>query len=151
VRQSGGRLREGKNANTWVAISRPPYFTALALWFVGGTYHTGGFFPDCSHVWTGYGETGPDQGSVPPWLAITPPKDIPYIDGTPEWTDRTVHFNRLLRDGWVQEEDATFRTRWRLDSAREPASLVMTQELARSGHYVLDYRLRRPGGHETQL
>ena len=32
-------------ADSWVAISRPPYFTALALWFVGGTYWVGGFFP----------------------------------------------------------------------------------------------------------
>src|SRR2546423_531311 len=30
VRQSGGRDRGGKSADTWVAISRPPYFTALA-------------------------------------------------------------------------------------------------------------------------
>ena len=29
-----------------MAISRPPFFTALALWFVGGTYWLGGCFPD---------------------------------------------------------------------------------------------------------
>src|SRR5215468_3926067 len=37
VRQSGGRPDAEIKADTWVAVSRPPYFTALALWAVGGT------------------------------------------------------------------------------------------------------------------
>ena len=32
VRQSGGR--EDNRADTWIAVSRPPYFSALAVWFV---------------------------------------------------------------------------------------------------------------------
>ena len=31
--------------DTWIAISRPPYFTALALWWVCGTSCTGGISP----------------------------------------------------------------------------------------------------------
>ena len=52
--------------DTWVAISRPPSFTALALWFVGGTYHTGGCFPDRQSVWPGFGAGPPVQGRLPP-------------------------------------------------------------------------------------
>src|SRR5688572_26792862 len=52
VRQSGGRNPAG--ADSWIALSRPPYFTALAVWFVGGTYHTGAFFPDDTSLWLGY-------------------------------------------------------------------------------------------------
>ena len=54
--------------DTWVAISRPPYFTALALWFVGGTYCMGGCFPAPGAVWLGFGDQPPDQGALPRWL-----------------------------------------------------------------------------------
>jgi hypothetical protein len=33
-----GTAREGGYDDTWVAVSRPPYFTALALWPVGDTW-----------------------------------------------------------------------------------------------------------------
>jgi hypothetical protein len=139
VRQSGGKVREGQKADTWVAVSRPPYFTALALWFVGGTYHTGGFFPNRWSLWSGYGEAGPDQGQLPIWLESIPPHAIAYIDGTPEWTDRTVHFNRLLRDGWVLEESATHRSRWKRKRSGGSDSLLMDQALAKSGRYDVEY------------
>jgi hypothetical protein len=32
--------------DTWTAVSRPPYLTALALWPIGGTYGGGGVFLD---------------------------------------------------------------------------------------------------------
>src|SRR5688572_29305935 len=31
-------------ASGWTAISRPPYFTALALWFTGGAWNGGGLW-----------------------------------------------------------------------------------------------------------
>ena len=60
VRQSGGRAK----SDTWLALSRPPFFSALAVWLVGGTYHTGGFFPDDESVWTGFNDAPPDEGSL---------------------------------------------------------------------------------------
>src|SRR5438067_8008216 len=41
IRASAARPRAGGQADTWLAISRPPYFSALALWWIGGTYCTG--------------------------------------------------------------------------------------------------------------
>ncbi len=81
----------------------PPYFTALALWYIGGTYATGGFFPDARSIWHGYSKNAPDLGELPRWLVIreSPP---PYIDRTAEWPERTVFVNRLLRDGWTRAE-----------------------------------------------
>ncbi len=35
---------------TWTAISRPPYFTALALWEGLGTWEGGGYFIDDRHI-----------------------------------------------------------------------------------------------------
>jgi hypothetical protein len=36
---------------TWTAISKPPYFTALALWPNGSTYGGGGLFLDDRYYW----------------------------------------------------------------------------------------------------
>lgn len=48
----------------WTAISRPPYFTALALWFHGDTWGGGGTFIS-NHV-LAEGPTGaPDEGKLP--------------------------------------------------------------------------------------
>ena len=63
VRGSAGPNRG--NTDTWVALSRPPFFTALALWFVGGTYYTGGYFPERKRLWLGWDSPQPDQGRLP--------------------------------------------------------------------------------------
>jgi hypothetical protein len=111
VRQSGGRNPAG--ADSWIALSRPPYFTALAVWYVGGTYHPGAFFPDDKSLWLGYmNEAPPDVGTKPASLHIAAPQPIPYVDGTGEWTERTVHFNRLLRDGWRLAGREPYATLW---------------------------------------
>ena len=41
----------------------------------------------------------PDIGALPQWLALT--KELPLTTRSADWTDETVHFNRLLRDGWT--------------------------------------------------
>jgi hypothetical protein len=40
-------------SDTYTAISRPPYLTALALWPIGGTYGGGGYFVDNRTVYVG--------------------------------------------------------------------------------------------------
>ena len=72
--------------DTWVAISRPPWFTALAYWSIGGTYHTGAFFPESRSVWPGFTDDPPDQGKLPAWL--TQVRGLPaFIDRTNNWTE----------------------------------------------------------------
>jgi hypothetical protein len=149
VRQSGGRNTAG--ADTWIALSRPPYFTARAVWFVGGTYHTGAFFPSDETLWLGYQEdTPPDVGALPPGLRIAAPRPIPYIDGTGEWTERTVHFNRLLRDGWRLLDRETHASLW--ERPHPSASLTLTmmhsfEDYRRAGGpYAVRYSVGSPGG-----
>jgi hypothetical protein len=143
LRQGGGPPSLQRRADSWLAVSRPPYFTALALWFVGGTYHTGGFFPDRGCFWAGFSEAPPDIGQLPAWLAVRAPRDIPYVDGTTEWTDRTVHFNRLLRDGWQKLDDSVSRSVWQHDHRERRLSLIMAHSFdsfgAFGGPYRLDY------------
>ncbi|MEX0750180.1 MAG: hypothetical protein WD359_05165, partial [Dehalococcoidia bacterium] len=88
------------SVDSWAAVSRPPFFTSLALWAVGTTYFAGGLFIDNDTLFMSWiTDEQPDIGALPSWLKMT--KELPHISRTPEWTDQTVHFNRLLRDGWT--------------------------------------------------
>ena len=121
--QSGRR----QPADSWIAISRPPYFTALALWFSGcGTYCSGGFFPGRRELSIGFGPT-PHIGQLPAGLTLStaPP---PYIDRTDDWTERRVFINRLLRDGWEQVTAA--RETWQRRNPAGDLALVMTRPQA---------------------
>jgi hypothetical protein len=86
--------------DTWVALSRPPWWHALALWFNGTMWDFGGFFPDAASCTIATGP--PDAGEVPPWFdaTATVPEPLPG----PGWTDVTVPHNRRLRDGWTEVE-----------------------------------------------
>jgi len=80
----------GKQHGTWTAISRPPYFTALALWPLNGTWQGGGgVFLSQSEVvlYQLESELSPDF-SLPAWL-----KASIQIQGS-------VFTDRMLHDGW---------------------------------------------------
>jgi hypothetical protein len=143
VRRSSGPDAAGHD--TWIAVSRPPWFTALALWFVGGTYHTGGMFPDGRTLWTGFDPNPPSQGRLPRWLDTTTALP-PYVDRTNDWTDRTVWINRLLGDGWSRVDGAAPET-WERRSPSGELTLAMTVLSnsdfgAYGGRYVVEYNIR---------
>ena len=154
VRQSGGRGGPGRD--TWVALSRPPYFTALAVWFIGGTYYTGAFFPRPDTLWLGFmEEQRPDIGETPRGVEISPPRDIAYIDGTSDWTERTVHFNRLLRDGWTLVDKQPHDTIWERRHPSRPLTLTMVHTFddfrTFGGPYSVEYFVRPDAGAEQAL
>jgi hypothetical protein len=157
IRQSGGRPGQAPAASdTWVALSKPPYFSALAVWFIGGTYYTGAFFPRPQHLWLGFmDEQPPDIGSTPDWLTVAAPRDIAYIDGTAEWTERTVHFNRLLRDGWTLVDRDAYATMWSKQSSADGRVLTMLQVVddfrTFGGPYVVEYSMRDASGGDHAL
>ena len=151
VRQTGGREREGGGADTWLALSEPPLFTARAVWFIGGTYYTGGWFPNASTLWLGFMEPcAPDRGSMPSGLTLAAPQAVPYVDGTPEWTDRTVHFNRLLRDGWTPVPGEPHASAWEHRHPRHDTRLTMCQRFDGFGRvggpYAVDYGVTAADG-----
>lgn len=96
ARRSSGPAATGQPADSWIPIGRPPWFRALALWWFGGTYGGGGFLPTGRTFTFGGLTAPPDDGKLPSWLSIC--RDLPYVDGTPSWTDRSTWFNRLLWD-----------------------------------------------------
>jgi hypothetical protein len=136
-----GSSRTG-NADSWIAVSRPPWFTALAFWPVGGTYCTGGFFTSDHALWLPVGPVAPEGGELPHWLSIDSGPDA-YIDRSDNWTERTVHFNRLLRDGWTRVDDARLET-WAHPAPSGTVTLLMTAHSDRDfrafgGPHVLEY------------
>jgi hypothetical protein len=136
-------------ADSWVAISRPPYFKALALWFVGGTYWVGGFFPPAPaprsparalSVFVGGGTWPPSQGTLPPWLHVT--GELPFVDRTHQTGDRLVFHNRLLRDGWARIAGHRAAT-WERPQPNGEWTLVLVETgwdaQAYGGPYVVEY------------
>lgn len=100
----------GAGAESWLAVSRPPHLQALALWWVGSTWHSGGVFVASDALWTGFGDDAPDVGSTPRWLRLL--EELPAHDVTQDWTERTVLVNRLAAGGWVREPASDVET-WR--------------------------------------
>lgn len=84
--------------NTWIAISRPPYLTALAIWFFAGTAG-GGMFGSNSAVSLyrlGSAKPGQDADRVPLGMSELRFETCPFETCPSESHERT----RLLRDGW---------------------------------------------------
>jgi hypothetical protein len=143
VRRSSGPA--SGNTDSWVAISRPPWFTALARWNVGGTYYTGGFFPDGRTLWLGFDPKSPDQGTLPGWLPATTALPA-YIDRSNNWTERTVWNNRLIRDGWTRTDETATEV-WERPGPDGTRTLVMTLTSATNvgtfgGRYLVEYAVR---------
>jgi hypothetical protein len=154
VPRSSGTEPGEAGADSWLAVSRPPYFTALALWFVGGTYYTGPLFRDRRTLWTGFAATPPDRGALPSWLSLQtdPP---PYIDRTNDWTERTVFINRLLRDGWTGGGSGGPET-WELRNPQGNGTLLMVERgdadsRTFGGRHVLEYAFQTGAADLTSL
>jgi hypothetical protein len=145
-------------ADSWLALSRPPYFTALALWFIGSTWYTGGFFPSRDAVWLGFTTAQPDQGTLPASLAVA--SGLPaHVERTNEWTNQTVFVNRLLRDGWIRTGAGNAET-WEHRHPEQELTLLMLDRAADfhayGGRHQTEYAVRLepdvelyPLGHAT--
>jgi hypothetical protein len=133
-------------ADSWIAVSRPPWFTALALWTIGGTYCAGAHFVDRRTLFVAGITQAPDRGSMPRWFALS--KNAAYIDRTNDWTDRTVYFNRLMRDGWTPiGEISSANPWWEHRSLDDRQTLIMMPRHDGSfndygGRHTTEYGLR---------
>jgi hypothetical protein len=79
----------------WTAISRPPFFTALALWPKSNCLNGGGRFVDNKKVWLNH---GPIEAETDPKFRPGPVKVVGYADAL--GGDDTVWNTLLARDGW---------------------------------------------------
>jgi hypothetical protein len=97
-------LNDSEYTYAWTAISKPPYFTALALWPKGDCWHGGGLFEDNRTVWLNHKPevTKPHPEHKPRGLKIIP---NPQACGE----DEPVYKRRLIRDGWVLKKEGSYR------------------------------------------
>ncbi|HEY3267423.1 MAG TPA: hypothetical protein VGM37_10880 [Armatimonadota bacterium] len=79
----------------WTAISKPPYYTALALWPKGDCWHGGGLFETNDRVWLNHrlDRAIPHPDHLPRGLEIVPNPEAYGEDGP-------VEGRRQERDGW---------------------------------------------------
>lgn len=92
---------------TWTAISRPPYFTALALWPKGDAWGGGGLFPDAHSLAlnhrppTDERARDGDETQLAPGFSLTAGFRVQPFGDWPGWgEDDPIHTTRQERDGW---------------------------------------------------
>lgn len=93
----GARKPDADIPESWTAISKPPYFTALALWPHGSTWGGGGLFLDDTHFWNC------DWKPLHPKFSLGRLRPVQAesagVDFDAMWKgDREIF--RLQRDGW---------------------------------------------------
>jgi hypothetical protein len=88
-----------KPYDTWTAVSRPPFLTALALWPKGDAWGGGGRFAAATRLELNHGPNAfalAEGFSLPRWLDVVPMGEYAGRgEDEPAWTAR------LERDGWT--------------------------------------------------
>ena len=119
----------------WTAISKLPYFTALALWPKGDCWHGGGLFDDNRTVVLNHREDSatPHPKHKPKRLRIILKKDVCGEDDP-------LFSERLDRDGWHLDQE------WKVENRGYPDLFRTTQPEIRTKRRVTGpemLRLRR--------
>lgn len=96
-------LADPEYTYAWTAISRPPYFTALALWPKGDCWHGGGLFLAANRVWLNHEPevAVPHEKHLPQGLRVEPNPEA-HGEDWPIWS------RRMKRDGWVLVQEGSF-------------------------------------------
>ncbi|MCC7434182.1 MAG: hypothetical protein IT363_05810 [Methanoregulaceae archaeon] len=104
----------------WTAVSRPPYFTALALWFLGASYNGGGIWVD-NHTLGFNNQPYADHEAKPLGSGYR------RVDLNLDVSEDRAIWNQLLKSrGWTAERSSIFRR-------DDPASGIRFK-LFRGGH-----------------
>jgi hypothetical protein len=87
----------GAPLQTWTAVSRPPYFTALALWPKGDAWGGGGLMPTETHVLLNHPES---VMSIPEGVRLPKNFRVSLLANAGQGEDDPVFRERIVRDGW---------------------------------------------------
>jgi hypothetical protein len=83
---------------TWTAVSRPPYFTALALWPKGDAWGGGGLFESEDRILLNHPESARtllEGTELPEGIDVAAPPYAGSGEDNPIWSER------MERDGWT--------------------------------------------------
>lgn len=157
---------EDPRRDTYTVLCRPPWWTALALWFDGSAWGWGGWFPDSRSC---VGTSGaPDVGSVPPWFDndASWPDDATAIPPPSGGLELTVSHHRRRRDRWSLVEHgrpAPDRDQWQRPMSqrweralRDGGAAVQLVSVDGAGRTSTEAALRRgdevtPLGHDASV
>lgn len=123
---------------TWTALSRPPYLTALSLWFKGDTWSGGGLFENNNHLKLNEGGARHhlDPASAKPNIKVSSLE-------TAQGEDGPIELLRLRRDGWqlrqeMETRNGSLQTDWEL-AALDPTHrdvLIQAVRALRKQYYA---------------
>jgi hypothetical protein len=136
----------------WTAISKVPYFTALALWPNGDIRFGGGLFGDENTVWLNSmgaisqypPDLMPHPDHRPPDSVTIVPNPIAFLsDGT--WLCyQYPDYARMLRDGWTWHKDGlqkVFDVLQPKDVRRQYLPRDLYRRIPKQGWWILHLRL----------
>lgn len=93
----------GRGPGTWTAISRPPYFTALAVWPKGDTWGGGGLFMSDAHFLLAHDtriQYGVDQFKLMDDFKLPKRFRVETFRGHPPVIECDIEQARMLLSGW---------------------------------------------------
>jgi hypothetical protein len=96
----GNRLKNPDYGDSWTAVSRPPNFTAVALWPLGNRDGGGGYFMQDGRMWLNHLDDNRDLHPayrLPKGLAV---KTIETYEDESDYMFDDIHRSVMLRDGW---------------------------------------------------
>lgn len=109
----------GAPLRTWTAVSRPPYFTALALWPKGDGWGGGGLFATENEILLNHPS---DAMSLLDGVQLPRRVKVSQLPVAGRGEDDPIHRERMLRDGWALVDEGTWsdhslyaRMAWRCD------------------------------------
>jgi hypothetical protein len=157
----GRTLADREYTYAWTAVSKPPYFTALALWPKGDCWHGGGLFESDRRVWLNHAppQAVPHPRHRPRGLTVVPNPEA-HGEDYPVWS------RRMARDGWVLRQVGDFQTAghgWRTvrpevwDRADATRTVILRRQTdaisftTAGGPYVESFRLVFPSGEEVSI
>ena len=139
--------------DTWTAVSRPPWLTALALWPKGDSWNGGGLFSSNTELWVNHPSESVHRLHVGADAAFGPPQFEPHPDHRPPpglkvsmkihglGEDDSVYMSRRERDGWERKQ--TLERHLKFDRERIPSGFETTRpEIWERPIAGSDYRLR---------
>lgn len=93
-----------RQPEAWTGISRPPYFTALALWMKDTSYGGGGLFDGANSVGLNHAD---DDFALAAGFELPPSFDVhPIAPWAGGGEDEPIWSMRLARDGWTLISEA---------------------------------------------
>jgi hypothetical protein len=113
----------------WTAISRAPYFTALALWPIGDSWDGGGYFMDNDKVWLCHASAHAHPDHRPRGLRVL------------NTDDRQRFAERSVRDGWERTQEGRFS--FERSSAKDGLSVLGARGTTEQPAI---WQKRQPGG-----